>query len=81
MLILDGKPLRQKGLDGFPLVVAEVVNYHEEHFLAIVHQWEDVLLHHILGQGRACGWVCPPVLIVLSNELGERLVGLNTLHT
>ena len=47
LFLMDGEELAQQRLDGLPLVVAEVVDDAQQHFLALVKQREDAVLHDV----------------------------------
>ncbi len=57
-----------------PLVVTEVIYHHEAYFVAGVEPWHDLHRHQAVAHEQCV--VGKPVLIVVSNEFCECLVGI-----
>ena len=62
-----------------PLVVAEVVQYDEEHFVVIIQQREHPFLEYLVGH-EWLGSVFHPFKVVLLDIFGKPEVGLFLLH-
>ena len=81
--ILHRVKFADKRLDGFPLIVAEIIDDAQEHFFSLIQQREYGMLHHILRHDRTSGCLITgrpePFLVVLGNPFGERCIGLGAL--
>ena len=51
----NGIELAQKRLDGLPLVITEIINHAQQHFLPFVQQRKDGVLHQVMGHDRMRG--------------------------
>ena len=73
----DSIALADERLDGLPLVIAEVIYHAQQHFLSLVEQGEDSMLHQVMRHDGTLA--AEPTLIVLGDPFGEGDVGLRAL--